>query len=163
VYRGAGSIGFAGQARAVFLAAPTHEDRELRVFARVKGNLSPPPPSLAYRIVEAKVGNTNNPITTQKIEWQAGTVDITADQLVSEPVTRPERERRGPKPEKQEAAQAFLRELLSDGFEHKSEDILKEGKGQGFSKGTVWLAAESLNVHRRKKGFQGDWLWSLPK
>jgi AAA domain-containing protein len=158
IYRGSGSIGFAGQARAVFLVNPTREDPELRVFARVKGNLSKPPPALGYRIVEATATAADgDEIKTQKIVW-TGPVNTTADDLLREP----EPARRGPKPEKLEAAKAFLREALKDGLEHQSDQIIAEGKEQGISKTTLNDAAAKLAVKRQKVAYVGDWLWSLP-
>jgi hypothetical protein len=84
IYRGSGSIGFSGQARAVFLANPTRDDPEVRAFARVKGNLSKRPPTLGYRIVEATIAASDGTtIETQRIDW-VGELILSADDLVGE-------------------------------------------------------------------------------
>jgi hypothetical protein len=158
IYRGSGSIGFAGQARAVFLANPTREDPELRAFARVKGNLSKRPPTLGYRIVEASVTSTDgSQIKTQKIEW-TGSIDATADDLLREP----EPARRGPKPDKLEAAKALIAKALANGGWRPSEPIIEAAKQEDISYRTVMDAAEALHVAKTKKGFAGGWHWSLP-
>ena len=51
LYRGGGSIGIVGAARAGLLVAPDPDDPERRVLASVKSNLGPAPESLAYRLV----------------------------------------------------------------------------------------------------------------
>jgi hypothetical protein len=159
IYRGAGSIGIAGQARVVFLAAPTRDNPDVRAFARVKGNLSKTPPTLGYRIVEATIAAPDGSrIKTQKIEW-SGPVNASADDLLKEP----EPARHGPKPDKLEAAKDFLRAALADGLEHESEKIFEEAKQHRISRSRLWDAASRLHVKRRKLGFHGPWLWSLPE
>ena len=158
LYRGSGTIGFTGQARSVFLANPTPDDPEVRAFARVKGNLSKPPPTLGYRIVEAEISDGDGgTIKTQKIVW-TGELNLSADALVREPMP----EARGPKPDKLETAIAFLRELLKDGAELPSEEIYAQAKTQGIARGTLWKAKDELGIKARKKGMVGDWLWYLP-
>src|SRR5262249_6725593 len=53
LYRGGGSIGIVGAARAGLLAAFDPDDPDRRVLAVVKSNLGPTPPSLAYTLTEA--------------------------------------------------------------------------------------------------------------
>jgi putative DNA primase/helicase len=157
IYRGSGSIGFAGQARAVFLANPTREDPDLRAFARVKGNLSKPPPTLGYRIVEAGITTSNGTeIKTQKVDW-TGPLNATADDLLREPDASP----RGPKPDKLETAKTFLRQVLADGTWHQSTRIIEAAKTQGVGYRTLMDATLALRVVKTKKGFVGGWHWSL--
>ena len=56
LYRGGGSIGIIGAARSAVLLAkdPTDPSDRRRVMARVKGNLAPEWPSLAYELVPAE-------------------------------------------------------------------------------------------------------------
>src|SRR5208282_3755672 len=118
MYRGAGSIGISAAARAVFLVGPAPDDREMHVLAPVKMNLVRKPPALGYRIVEAEIsGPDGSPIKTQKIEW-TGIVNLVAGDLLREPG---EAARPGPKPEKRQEAEAFLRVIFKDGKEHPSK------------------------------------------
>jgi hypothetical protein len=51
MYRGGGSIGIIGAARSALLVAKHPDDEDLRILARIKGNLCAPPESLQYRLV----------------------------------------------------------------------------------------------------------------
>lgn len=59
---GGGSVGIGAAARIVMLAAPDPGDPDRRVLARTKGNLAPPWPSRAYRLVPAEGGSV-------RVEW----------------------------------------------------------------------------------------------
>lgn len=50
LYRGGGSIGFIGAARAAYLVADLVDDPGTKAFACVKNNLAPKPPTLTYKI-----------------------------------------------------------------------------------------------------------------
>ena len=52
LYRGSGSIGIVGAARAGLLVAPDPDDEGRRILAMSKSNLAKTPDALAYRIVE---------------------------------------------------------------------------------------------------------------
>ena len=52
LYRGGGSIGIVGAARAGLLVAPDPDDPDRRVLASIKSNLGPAPESLTYRLVD---------------------------------------------------------------------------------------------------------------
>jgi hypothetical protein len=153
MYRGGGSMGITGAARASFLVGSRDDDPNRHTFACVKINGAPKPPALAYRIVECRLPSG---IVTQKIEW-LGTVAQTADDLVCEP----ERGPRGPQPHKLEAAKKLLGELLGDGQEHGSDEVEDMAKQWNVSIRTVRDAATQLGVRRRKRGFTGGWRWSL--
>ncbi len=58
-------------------------------------------------------------------------------------------------------ATVWLRDLLSDGNARKSSEILAAGEKGGYSKATLWRAAERLKVNKGKVGFGGEWLWKL--
>jgi hypothetical protein len=51
LYRGGGSIGIIGAARAGILAAPDPQDESRRVVAVTKSNLAEMPPALTYRVL----------------------------------------------------------------------------------------------------------------
>jgi len=73
LYRGSGSIGFAGFARAVFTVGRDAENPQLRVMANTKINIAAQPPSLAYTIEHGPAGAF--------IEWR-GVVDANAQDIV---------------------------------------------------------------------------------
>ena len=145
LYRGGGSIGISGAARSVLLAAPNPNDKTQRVLARVKGNLSAPPPSLGYRIVTAP--NYDVPI----IDWD-GVVNLDADQLLTQP-------RASAEPGRQAEAETFLREILADGPRSSAEvDALTEKRS--LSRRTVTNARKSIGAYANKR--TDGWWVSLP-
>ncbi len=78
-YRGGGSIGITAAARAELLVAEDPDDSELRVLARIKGNLAAPVPSMQYVIgVEHVSGVGDVPV----IVWR-GESTRTAGQLLA--------------------------------------------------------------------------------
>jgi hypothetical protein len=160
IYRGSGSIGIAGQARAVFLAGPTKEDPEVRVFARVKGNLAKCPPALGYHIIEATIqAFDGSEIKTQKIDW-IGKVKLSADDLVREQDSL----RRGPEPEQLGAAMELLGRFLADGKEHLSKELYELAASAGISHPTMMNARRELGVRARSKGFKPkQWVLWLPR
>lgn len=78
LYRGGGSIGIAGAARAVLVVMADPDDPEVRVMATVKNNLAPMAPSWAYTIVPATVDG----VDTSRVEW-IGPDDRRAGELVA--------------------------------------------------------------------------------
>lgn len=73
IYRGGGSIGIIGAARAALLVAPNPKDESRRVLAVSKANLGPIPLSLAWRLVP--VGETC------AVSWE-GASDCSAKDLL---------------------------------------------------------------------------------
>lgn len=70
LYRGAGSIGIIGAARIGLLLAPDPADPARRILAATKGNLTAPPPSLAFRLVTPP-GATANPRVSSRAKAKA--------------------------------------------------------------------------------------------
>jgi hypothetical protein len=83
LYRGGGSIGIVGAARAGLLVAPDPDDETetRRVLAVTKSNLAAKPPSLAYRIVGDDLYDN------AKVAWE-GASEHTAEGLLGRPVER---------------------------------------------------------------------------
>jgi hypothetical protein len=83
LYRGSGSIGLIGLARSGLLVAADPDDPtgQRRLLAVAKGNLTAPPPSLAFTL-EAAAADPASPATTLRVAW-AGPVEITATALLS--------------------------------------------------------------------------------
>ena len=151
IYRGGGSIGIIGAARAGLLVAPDPKDETRRILAVSKSNLGPVPPSLAYRLVAA--GDTS------RIQWE-GEADCSARDLLA--VQSTEGEPAGARA----GAEDFLRELLADG-PVKAKDVRREARDAGVSDRTLDRAKAQLGVRATKAGgrFGGDpaWYWELPE
>lgn len=147
LYRGGGSIGFIGAARAGFLVAEAPDDPEARVLACTKQNLAPEPPSLTYRPEVSDNGRL-------RIAWE-GESEHGARELLETP-TGEERTARD------EAAE-FLAEELAAGPRPVGE--LKEAaEDLGLSWRTVQRAKRDLEIDARRQGGVGDsgrWTWEL--
>ncbi len=144
IYRGGGSIGISGAARAALLIAKDPEDSNRRVMACVKTNLAKDPPSLAYSI-EA-VGEHS------RIVW-GGFSALSADALLVAAGS----------PEEQTAlgeAKDFLRELLAAG-PVEAKAIQRQARGAGISDKTLHRAKNALGVLAKKEGFHSGWQWNL--
>lgn len=138
IYRGGGSIGVVGAARAAFLMAKDPENGEQRLFAPVKFNLGPMPRALAYRL-------EGNPLLgCAHVRW-LGETDDTAESLNQSAYGTSEREDND------------VRTFIQDYFDHNKEltpdglywgvpsyRVINEAKGE-FSKQQV------LDGRRRPK------------
>ena len=148
IYRGGGSIGIIGAARSALLVAKDPDDRDRRILAVSKANLSAPATALAYRVVEHG--------SVARIEWD-GRTDHDADQLL-----RPE------SPERLlaiEEAMEFLEAELEAG-PLPSERVLEKGKQAGHSSATLRRARARLGIKSKKVGKPGEkqyWKWMPPE
>jgi len=145
IYRGQGSIAFAAAARSILLVGESPETPGLRVLAHIKGNLAPRGPSLGFSLDGGRFGWT-------------GEVDIDADALLAPP----EPSERGAR----EEAEAFLREVLSDG-PVAAQEIERDRKAVGISERTYWRAKAALGIVAERRGEPGKrgggtWYWRLP-
>ena len=151
LYRGGGSIGIIGAARAGLLVAPDPDDDQRRILAVSKSNLAAKPPSLAYRLVGDDLYGA------ARITWQ-GASDHTADDLLDRPVDRPA--------PKRDQAEDFLRQALAVDARPVAW-LQKAAKGKGISWDTVKRAKEALEVIVDRRGEEGRrgggaWWWRLP-
>lgn len=148
LYRGGGSIGIIGAARAGLLVAEDPDDNSRRVLAVVKCNLGPKAPALAYRLVPEQ--------DVARIAWD-GPTEHTPAQLLAGP---PEEEAGVGR-----EAEDFLREALATGA-RPSSDLIGEARQAGISERTLWRAKRRLGVAARKEGRPGGkgqrWTWALP-
>lgn len=157
LYRGGGSIGIIGAARAGLLVAPDPDDPESgkpngrRVLAVVKSNLSMEVPSLTFHVMSAP----DNP-SVGVIEW--GEVsNRTANDLMSQPTGEEERSERTD-------AEAFLSDALADG-ERPAIEVSREARSLGISDRTLARARKALGVRSERRGgtgADGAWYLSLP-
>jgi putative DNA primase/helicase len=83
IYRGGGSIGIIGAARAGWVVAPHPEQPEIRVLATSKMNLATRPTPLGFQLRPHAV------FPCAYVDWQ-GSVNLSADQLLTPNRTTPE-------------------------------------------------------------------------
>jgi len=146
VYRGGGSIGIIGAARAALLVAKDPKDEDRRIVASIKSNLGPPAPSMAYRLAQ------HEPLGCAVVAWN-GTTEHTADDLLRH-------EHEDERTEREDAEDA-LRSLLSTG-PRPSKDVEREMTRSGFSKATTRRAKKAAGIEAKKSGMEGGWFWQLP-
>lgn len=148
LYRGGGSIGIIGAARAAFIVARDPEDPHLRVLAVSKMNLGPEPPSLAYRLTDDPANGC------AKVEWQAGTVPHTAASLLSAGTDEERSERN-------EAADWLAGFLSARGGSASRREVVAAAKDEGISERTLKRARGAAGVAFQRQGFAGGSVWSL--
>jgi len=146
LYRGGGSIGIIGAARAAFVVATDPDDAERRVLAPTKSNLAMQPPSLLYRLV------SDPDRACGRIVWEGVSVRH-ADELLSS----------GEQQGEQTEAATFLRELL-EVEPLPAKVVLARARDAGVAERTLKRAKAHLGVDSIKTGFGEDarWLWKLP-
>lgn len=150
LYRGGGSIGIVGAARAAFLVARDPEDEERRIFAVTKSNLALEPPALAYRLV----GDPNHDCA--RVEWEDGTVDVTANSLLRTPDSDDDRTESG------EAAE-WLTDLIENaGGSMPRKDILKLARAEGYSEKVLRTGRTKAGIVAERSGFPSTTTWSVP-
>jgi hypothetical protein len=148
LYRGGGSIGIIGAARAGMLVAPDPADEHRRILACTKSNLAAKPNSLVYRLVP----DLNHDCA--RVQWE-GKSDLTADALLNPP-----RETR------RDEATEFLEELLALGPVPQTE-IKHRANTNEISWASVRRAKDDLGIDAFRKGEPGKrgggaWWWKLP-
>jgi len=148
IYRGGGSIGIVGAARAGFMVGvdPADETGQRRVLAPVKCNLGPEPPALAYRVVNDEQRGC------ARVSWDgistARAVSLLAD--LGSPEDRSERD---------EAA-VWLTDYLTDhGGEGRAADIFRAARRDGIAERTLKRARERSGVIFGRAGFGQGSVW----
>ena len=149
IYRGGGSIGIVGAARAGLLVASDPDDPDRRVLASVKSNLGPAPESLAYRLIDSPEHGC------ARVQWD-GTTDHTARTLLTEPTSEAD----GDNPAKE-----FIKDYLgTHGGEAIAADVLKAGRAAGFNDQELKDARRRCRkpkISSRKASMGGGWVWAI--
>jgi phage N-6-adenine-methyltransferase len=149
LYRGGGSIGIVGDARAGMLVArdPDDDSGDRRVLAMTKSNLAKEAPALAYRLVDNGRG-------VVRVEWLGETSHTAADLLAGQ--TDPEEH------SARVDAKEFLTETLADGPVEAAE-VRRQARVAGIADPTLKRAKADLHVQSVKEGFgdRGRWMWRL--
>ncbi len=142
VERLVGSVAFANAARAVWMALSDPSEPGRKLLLRVKCNLGPPMPGLAYRVV-------GNPATGYPhIEWEAEPVDLSADEIMA--------------PTRQRTVRDDVKDWLAGFLSHGPRNVdvcVQEAERKGYTGRTLQRAKRDLGVvHARKAQ-----TWSLPQ
>lgn len=145
LYRGGGSIGVIGAARAGMLVAADPEDTDLRLLAMTKSNLGRPAATLAYRI-EDRAG-------VPRIVWQGESHHTAATLLATVS---------GEEGGVLADAKDFLTEELKAG-PLAAREVYRAAEQAGIKVATLRRAKESLRVVATRDGYgdRGRWFWSL--
>jgi hypothetical protein len=150
IYRGGGSIGIIGAARAGFLVAPDPDDDDVRVLACVKSNLAATPPSLSYRLEEVPGGVT-------RVVWGEESQHAAAALL-----RRGNPEERTDRTECDEAAEWLLGYLKDQGGRASRKDVFETGGATGFTEATLKRAKDKAHVGHESGGFPRTTVWVHP-
>lgn len=144
LYRGGGTIGIIGAARAGHVVARDPDDPDRRVLAVNKSNLGPKPRSLSWRLIPPQdFGGAC------AVEW-LGPSDLTADQLLASRV----RDDGG----RIDEAVEWLRAVLASG-PVASDEIKKRGLADGLAWRTLRRAKDAIKA-RARQSTEG-WTWTL--
>lgn len=143
LYRTNGSIDIAGAARSILAVTrtPNRENPEERYLVQVKSNLAPMGNAIVFEVAEKGVNFIDE-------------VELTAEEAFRS--TAP---RIGRPNDKEQAAQAFIRDLLKGG-RMLATDCEAKLEAAGFKKSTIKKAKKKAGVHSVKHGFL--WYWTLP-
>ncbi|BCQ08247.1 hypothetical protein JMUB5695_01672 [Mycobacterium heckeshornense] len=149
LYRGGGSIGIVGAARAGLLAASDPDDPERRVLATLKNNLGPMPPSLAYRLADTPEHGC------ARVTWD-GSTEHTARTLLNSAARDDE--------PGNPAKEFIVHYLMTRGSEAAAADVLKAGRAAGFSDQELKDArrrSSKPRIKSRKGSFDDGWVWAI--
>jgi len=152
LYRGQGSISFAGLARIVMTVGVSPDDPDVRMMAVTKINVARPPKALSFTI--ESLPDQLKERDRSRFVWGDFT-DHTADDIVSAPPKSGSSDR--------DDAMAFLEAQLDEGAIEVGK-LEKMAESRSISLRTLQRAADSLGVVKKATGFGKDKrsFWSLP-
>jgi len=152
LYRGQGSISFAGLARVVMTVGTMPDDPDTRVMAVTKLNVAKLPRALTFTI-EA-LPDTLREHDRSRFVW-GEFVDLTSDDIVQVPPKANNAER--------EEAKEFLSETLN-GEPVELSRLERMAEARSISLRTLHRAANDLGIIKRSRGFgrEKKAMWSLP-
>jgi hypothetical protein len=151
-----GSVAFVNQARAAFIVTPDEDDESRMLLIPSKMNIAPIKHGLAYRIEGCLVEFEGKEIPTSRIMFESAPITISADQALAA------MEGNGQNRTDKAEAIDFLSDLLAAG-PMPAKDVKKEAVDASISTKSLRSAREALNIKPEKSGFEGGWVWSLPR
>jgi len=142
LYRGGGSIGIIGAARAGFMCGldPDDETGGRRVFASIKMNIAAEPASLVYYLVPDQLHGV------ARIQWD-GVTERRARDLLAEPASEDDRS------ERDQAAEWLTGYLTDSGGEAAAKDVKKAARADGIAERTLDRARARAKVTTGRSGF----------
>jgi len=148
IYRGGGSIGIIGAARAGYQVIADADDPDRRLFTCVKNNLAPRAATLAYRL-EPAAG-----FDVARVVWDDRPDPRSADELHAGNAAAPT---------KFTTAVEWV-ELFgaTHDWEAQSSQVIRDAAEAGISQRTLYRAAEHARVVRSGRGGTGRWAWPTP-
>ncbi|WP_433506762.1 AAA family ATPase [Pseudonocardia halophobica] len=145
MYRGGGSIGIVGAARAGYVVALDPDDPEVRVLACIKSNLAQMPDSLAYRLESAPGTDV------ARVAWSGTSERGAADLLRGD---------RDGGDERREIDRWLEDLFIERGGALAANDAYRAAEGAGYSRDQVKRAKVRLGAKARKSGGAGEpWMW----
>jgi putative DNA primase/helicase len=151
-----GSVAFVNQARAAFIVTPDEDDETRMLLIPSKMNIAPIRHGLAYRIEGCLVESEGKEIATSRIMFESRPITISADQALAA------MEGNGQTRTDKAEAIDFLSDALASG-PMAAKDVKKEAAGAGISAKSLRSAREALAIKPEKSGFEGGWVWALPR
>jgi hypothetical protein len=144
LYRGQGSIAFAGLARVVMTVGVMPEDEDTRVMAVTKLNVAAKPPAVTFTIERRP--DTRAEKDRSAFVW-GEFVEISSEDILM-PVSG----------SKKEDVKALLKEWLKEG-PREVKKLENFAESHGVSRGPLKRAARELGIVRKQR--EKTWWWSL--
>ena len=155
LYRGQGSIAFAGMARVIMTVGQHPEEDDTRVMAVTKINVTRKPPALTFNI--DPLPDTLKYQDRSRFRW-GEFVDLSSEEILT---VHPKKEE---KSDKREAIEEFLQDMLDDGRVRLSA-IERAAQARGYGMKTVKAVAEEIGVvvfEEKGSGMRKVTYWRLP-
>lgn len=152
LYRGQGSIAFAGLARVVITVGPHPDDPDQRLMAVTKLNITKRPKALSFSI--ESLPDSGKYKDRSRFVW-GEFLDYTSEDIVNS--APPSKNDKGI-----EEAEEFLKDILDDGpIEIKKIEVMAEKRS--ISKKNLYKAVDSLGILKETTGFGKNKIttWSL--
>ena len=147
MYRGGGSIGIVGAARAGYLVARDPDDPDTRVMACVKSNLAREPESLSYRLQ----GDPDSGVA--RVVWTGASTHDAAGLL---------RNAGDDDQDDRREIEEWLEEVMNaGGGRAAAKDVMNAGRKVGYSVDQVKRAKKRLGIESMKAGMGSGWDWVM--
>ena len=157
IYRGGGSIGIVGAARAGWAVAFHPDDESMRILAATKMNLALRPHAMAFKLVQ------HESFPCARVDWR-GSVEISADHLL-DPGQRAGAVEKMAQQNKTDQCQQAIKAMLSQGdmWSNDLHDaiVLDPPRGLGIAKKTYDTVRADLTFAWREKMPDGTQGWRV--
>jgi putative DNA primase/helicase len=148
LYRGGGSVAVAAHCPCAIILGRDPANRDTRIMAANRIKHVKPAASLAYDIEEKRHPNGG---MSSRVEWQ-GETELEAKDILNQT-------RQKGRPSKMGEYVEYIRELLADGKELPSDNLMKSVMRKfGIGESTCKAARKQAGVRSKKQGFQGEFV-----